>query len=98
MEGESPTLRLDNVASESDFVMKLAWADVALKISAAKLWSYNIFIMIMIIKFIFNFSNFCVIVFFVAKLLISGILLFKQNQSHQEFSFLILIIHTILSF
>ena len=39
-----------------------------------QLWGRDIFIMIVISKFRFNFSNFCVIICFLTKLLILGIL------------------------
>ena len=68
-------LRLFSSSSKSVFVTKFACFNLAAKFSAVvKLWSSNIYVMIMISKFFFSSTNFCVVVYFFNKLPTSGIL------------------------
>ena len=67
-------MRIFNWSSKSVFATKFACANLALKTLSAKLLNSNIFIMIMISKFLFNLRKFCVITCFLTKLLILGIL------------------------
>ena len=68
-------LRLTILLSKSAFVTKFACANLPAKFSAVKFWGSNIFIMIIISNFHFNFFNFYVMIyFFLTKLLTLAIL------------------------
>ena len=76
-------LRLKNVASKSVLFIKFVFANLALKTSASKVWSSNIFILIMISKLSVFLTKLLTLgilfltavnAVFVAKLLTSGIL------------------------
>ena len=85
MHGIGPAVRCSNeVEAEGEkgvFVIKLACANLALKaLAAIKLWSRNIFVMIMTSKFLFKLNNFCVIVCFLTKLL-TVVILFSTARN-----------------